>query len=203
MSLFFLTTPAFSLCNLSNLTEAISNSKKAIKVNRNDMKAHACLVIAYEISGNSYMAFKVLRDIEDKMSKECIDELHNYLWDISPELLAKKEFTDRYTLSGGDCMIKNTSMIDGYGYLLIGDFLNPSNNTISRHLASFKCNKDFSKCKSSNLVCPECVIVKPELVIKVIDYKIVDLFTINHSPMEKNLRYIKKILQMQREIYAR
>ncbi|MCX8070493.1 MAG: hypothetical protein N2738_08320 [Thermodesulfovibrionales bacterium] len=181
----------------------MNKAKETIRKDKNNTQAYACLVVAYDLLGNDYLAIKTLRDIEENFAQELIDEVHDHLWNISPEILAKKEFKDRRTLSYGNCIIKNTSMIDGYGYLLIGEFITPSDKLIKRHLTSYKCNKDFSSCKHSDIVCPNCEIINPQLVIKVNGYKIEELVTITPSLIDKNLRYIKQILELQREIYVR
>jgi hypothetical protein len=190
-------------CDLSRPQLALSQSKEALGKDRWDARAQACLSLIYYRLGDRFRVMKVLRDAEEQLPQWVIDQIHQHLWIEAPELLAYKEFSDQYTLSGGDCMIKNTSMIDGNGYLIIGDFLNPHTKKVTRHLAAYKCNWQLSNCRESNLICPECTIERPEAVVKVQDYKVIEVYQIEPELIERNLRYIKTVLELQRLRYAR
>ncbi len=200
----FITAIAYAHeCDLSDPRSAIKQSKDALRKDRWDASVQACLALAYYKIGDHYWAMKVLKDAEEHLPQWVINQIHHWLWTESPELLAIKEYSNQYTMSGGDCIIKNTSMIDGNGYLIIGDFFNPHSGQIMRHLASHRCDREFRHCRESNLVCPACRLERPEAVIKVRDYGILEVYPTTPAIIDRNLRYIKTVLELQRERHAR
>lgn len=190
-------------CHLSAPEAALSKAKRAIRKDRWDADAQTCIVLAYDRLGHPYRAIMKLREIEEQLPQHVIDRIHDLLWQNNPELLARKESLDRFTMSGGDCIIKNTSMIDGYGYLLIGGFYNPLKGQTMRHIASYKCDRSMDYCRERSLICPECILKTPEAVIKVRAYRIEEVYHIGSESIERNLRYIKAVLELERGLNAR
>ncbi len=190
-------------CASKEPQETIIEAKETLRKDPWNADAHACLALAYDRSGHGYRAIKKMRDAEEQLPQHILGAIHDLLWDVSPELLARKEFTDRYTMTGGDCIIKNTSMIDGFGYLILGRYYNPDTQTAMRHLGAIKCDRAMDKCRDRNLACPNCTIVTPEVVLKVRAYRVEEIYPIKNAPTERNLRYINTLLRLQGDLYAR
>lgn len=203
-TLVFIPYQTFSFdCKPSDPLASITASKKAIRKDRWNAEAYACLALSYELIGDTYLALKILRDAEDQLPQHVLKVIHDYLWELNPELLATKEFKDRFTMSGGDCIIKNVSMIDGFGYLIIGQFYNPDLKLTTRHLSALKCSERLDNCHERNLICPKCKIVTPEVLLEVRQYRITATYYISEVVLDKNLRYVNRVLELQRQHYAR
>ncbi len=177
----------------------ISDAKRMIRQDRWNADAYACLAMAYYRNGNTEFALKSLKVAEDTLPKEVIDSIHDKIWTYRPELLAEKEYKDFYALSGGDCILRNVTALEGNGSLILGYFYNPEVNKRIRHIRAKKYISGTEQCTEIDKVCPKCTIQEAEAIIKIKDYRITDIQKlISSRPIERNVRYIEKILELER-----
>jgi hypothetical protein len=176
----------------------IRDSKSILKEDSWNADANACLVMAYYLSDRKFFAMKKIREIEESLPKEVIDEIHDKIWNDVPELLAEKEYRNNYTISGGACILRNVTSLDGTGYIMIGNYFNPFNSSISRHLRAYKCNSEMQGCKEIDHVCPDCKLKEEEAKVIVKDYRIVEIKKFKDVELSRNIRYISKILELER-----
>lgn len=171
-----------------------------IRQEQQNAAAHACIAMAYYLSGKKQLAMKQLQEAIDTLPKKIIDVIHDNIWNYMPEILAEKEYRDNHTLSGGACILKNVTSLNGSGYVIIGEFLNPFNNKTDRHLRGYKCEADWKNCSEVDIVCPECTLQQLEAKVIIGDYRITGLEKIaSHVEISRNVRYIAKILELQRQ----
>jgi|GEM_PF-6998087 len=189
----------YELIRLGRAESVISDSKSIIRQDRWNADAHACLAIAYYLSGRVYMAIKKLREAEDSIPKEIVDKIHDRIWTYAPELLAEKEYRDNYTLSGGACILRNVTSLEGTGYLMIGNYFNPYNSSTARHLRAYKCNPEMQGCKEIDHVCPDCKLKEEEAKVIIKDYRIVEIKKFKDVELSRNIRYISKLLELDRK----
>ncbi len=177
----------------------ISDSKSILKKDSWDADANACLVMAYYISGRKFFAMKKINEIEESLPKEVIDKIHDKIWNDVPELLAEKEYKNNYTISGGACILRNLTSLGGTGYLVIGNYFNPFDSSISRHLRAYKCNSEIQGCKEIDHVCPDCKLIEEEAKVIIKDYRIVEINKFKSVELSRNIRYISKILELEQK----
>lgn len=187
----------FNLIKSGKFEAVISDSKSILKNDRWNADAYACITMAYYFSDKKYLAMKKLKEAEETIPKEDVDKIHNKIWTYLPELLAEKEYRDNYTLSGGACILRNVTSIDGTGYLIIGRYFNPYNSSTTRHLRAYKCNPEMQGCKEIDHVCPDCRLMEEEAKVIIKDYKIVEIKKFKNVELSRNIRYIGKILELE------
>lgn len=176
----------------------ISEAKSVIIDDRWNADASACLVMAYYLSGRKETAIRKLGETADAIPKEQVDKIHDILWDYTPEFLAEKEYRDNYTLEGGDCLLRNVTALKGTGFLIIGRFYDPRVSKVVRHITAYKC-PPAGDCVDIDLTCRGCALEEGEAVIRVDDYAIAEIQRlIENRPIERNVRYIEKILEMEK-----
>ncbi len=189
----------FNLIKSGRHDTVISDSKSILKEDSWNANANACLVMAYYLSDRKFFAMKKIREIEESLPKEVIDEIHDRIWNDVPELLAEKEYRNNYTISGGACILRNVTSLDGMGYLIIGSYFNPFDSSISRHLRAYKCNSEMQGCKEIDHVCPDCKLKEEEAKVIIKDYRIVKIKKLKDVELSRNIRYISKILELERK----
>lgn len=192
-------TECFDLIKSNKYDSVISDAKTILKKDSWNADANACLVMAYYLSNRKFFAMKKMREIEDSLPKEVIDDIHNKIWKDVPELLAEKEYKDNYTISGGACILRNVTSLDGTGYLIIGDYFNPSDSSTGRHLRAYKCNSEMQACKEIDHVCPACKPREEEAKVIIKDYRIVEINKLKNIELSRNIRYIEKILELEQK----
>ncbi|MEW6117918.1 MAG: hypothetical protein AB1553_13635 [Nitrospirota bacterium] len=176
----------------------IRDSKAILRNNRWNADAHACLAMAYYLKSNTEFALKSLKGAEDTIPKEAIDAIHDKIWMHLPELLAEKEYRDFHAITGGDCILRNVTALDGNGFLILGYFYNPEVQKRIRHIRGNKCDANMDTCSEIDKVCPACTLEESEAVITIRDYKISEVQKlIDNRPIERNIRYIEKILELE------
>ncbi len=170
-----------------------------IRQDRWNADAHACLAIAYYLNGHPEFSIRRLKEAEETLPKEAIDAIHDRIWTYLPELLAEKEYRDFSTLSGGDCIIRNVTALEGRGYLVLGYFYNPEVKKRIRHVRGYACNPQSEHCKDLDKVCPACTIQESEAIISIKDYRVTGIQKlIDNRPIERNIKYIEKVLELER-----
>ncbi|NTU42402.1 MAG: hypothetical protein HGA78_05000 [Nitrospirales bacterium] len=180
--------------------EAISASRSALRNERWDTDAQACLVIASYLKGRKEWAVRTLKEADDSLPKEVLDGLHDRIWGQLPELLAEKEYKDNFTMKGGSCLLRNVTALKGSGELLIGEFFNPLTSTTNRHARGFRCDGRGENCMETDLVCSDCLPRKEEARIVIRDYEVKDVRILAEGvELSRNVRYIKKILELEKE----
>lgn len=178
---------------------AIDDSKAHLKKDKWNAEAYSCLSIAYYLKGNREYALKKLKEAEETIPSEYIEKIHDLLWKYLPELLAEKEFIDNYTLKGGACILRNLTSIKGSGLIEIGFFYNPDKDITDRHLRAFKCEKE-KDCIIIDHICPQCILREREVLLIIEDFEIKEVKRMDkNSDLSKNIRYIRKILSLQKE----
>lgn len=190
-------TGCFNLIKSGKQDTVISDAKTILKEDSWNADANACLVMAYYLSGRKFFAMKKINEIEDSLPEEVIDKIHDKIWNDVPELLAEKEYRNNYTISGGACILRNVTSLDGTGYLMIGNYFNPFNLSISRHLRAYKCNSEMQGCKEIDHVCPDCKLKEEEAKMIIKDYRIVEIKKFKNVELSRNIRYIEKILELE------
>ncbi len=191
-------TGCFNLIKSGKHDAVISDSKSILKEDSWNADANACLVMAYYLSDRKFFALKKIKEIEESLPKEVIDKIHDKIWNDVPELLAEKEYKNNYTISGGACILRNVTSLDGTGYLMIGNYFNPFNSSISRHLRAYKCNSEMQGCKEIDHVCPDCAMKEEEAKVIIKDYRIAEIKKFKNVELSRNIRYISKILELER-----
>lgn len=189
----------FALISRGGQDEVITRANVDLRVDRWQPEAQACYAMAYYSLGDTERAVKKLREAEETLPKAVMDEINNIVWNSIPELLAEKEYRDNYTVTGGDCMLRNLKAIEGRGFLVIGDYFNPYNSSVARHLRGRKCGADMRDCMDVDLVCPDCALREEGAVIEIRNYHITDVRVIAKGrEFGRNIRYIEKVLELQR-----
>lgn len=188
----------FALIRLGMSETVIEDAKAVIRGDRWNADANACLVMAYYLSGRKDAAMIKLAEAADSIPKEDVDKIHEILWEYTPEFLAEKEYRDNYTLGGGDCLLRNVTALKGTGFLIIGRFYDPRVSKVVRHITAYKCPA-AGDCVDIDLTCQGCALEEGEAVIRVDAYAIAEIQRlIENRPIERNVRYIEKILEMEK-----
>ncbi|MDI6801039.1 MAG: hypothetical protein QMD01_03135 [Thermodesulfovibrionales bacterium] len=189
----------YGLIKSGEYETVIKDSKLVIRQDRWNSDAYACLAMAYYLSDRKYLAIKAMKEAEDNIPQEAVEKVHDNIWNHLPELLAEKEYRDNYTLSGGACILRNVTSLSGAGYLVIGNYFNPVNSTIGRHLRGYKCDPNIKECKEIDHVCPDCSIKEEEVRIFIKDFRIVEIRKFKNVELSRNIRYVKKILELEQK----
>ncbi|MEW6740949.1 MAG: hypothetical protein AB1325_13740 [Nitrospirota bacterium] len=189
----------FNLIKSGKHDTVISDAKSILKEDSWNADANACLVMAYYLSDRKFFAMKKIKEIEESLPKEVIDEIHDKIWNDVPELLAEKEYRNNYTISGGACILRNVASLDGTGYIMIGSYFNPFDSSISRHLRAYKCNSEMQGCKEIDHVCPDCKLREEEAKVIIKDYRIVEIKKLKNVELSRNIKYISKILELEQK----
>ncbi|MFZ6007684.1 MAG: hypothetical protein ACOYU2_08530 [Nitrospirota bacterium] len=189
----------FNLIKSGKHDTVISDAKSILKEDSWNADANACLVMAYYLSDRKFFAMKKIKEIEEYLPKEVIDKIHDRIWNDVPELLAEKEYKNNYTISGGACILRNVTSVDGTGYIMIGNYFNPFDSSISRHLRAYKCNSEMQGCKEIDHVCPDCKLKEEEAKVIIRDYRIVEIKKFRNVELSRNIRYISKILELEQK----
>lgn len=192
-------TECFNLIKSGKYDAVISGAKMILKEDSWNADANACLAMAYYLSDRKFFAMKKIKEIEESLPKEVIDKIHDKIWNDLPELLAEKEYRSNYTISGGACILRNVTSLDGTGYLMIGSYFNPFDSSISRHLRAYKCNSEMQGCKEIDHVCPDCKLKEEEAKVTIKDYRIVEIKKLKKVELSRNIRYISKILELEQK----
>lgn len=189
----------FSLIKSGRYDAVIADAKVMLKKDSWNADANACLVMAYYLSERNFLAMKKLQETEESLPKESIDAIHDKIWNHVPEILAEREYRNNYTISGGACILRNVTSLDGTGYIMIGNYFNPFNSSISRHLRAYKCNSEMQGCKEIDHVCPDCAMKEEEAKVIIKDYRIVEIKKFENVELSRNIRYISKILELEQK----
>lgn len=180
--------------------KALDDARARIRQERWNADAYACRAMAYYARGNTEFALKGLKEAEDTLPRETIDGIHDRLWIHQPELLAEKEHRTFSALAGGDCLLRNVAALEGNGALVLGYFFNPEVKERIRHIRALKCGSETERCAEVDTVCPACVLEEKEAVITIKEYRVVAVEQlISDRPIERNLRYIEKILELEQK----
>ncbi len=192
-------TECFELIKSDKYDVIIRDAKTILKKDSWDVDANACLIMAYYLSNRKFFAMKKINEIEESLPKEVIDEIHDKIWSDAPELLAEKEYKDNYTISGGACILRNVTSLNGTGYLIIGNYFNPFDSSVGRHLRAYKCSSEMQGCKEIDHVCPDCKLREEEAKVIIKDYRIVEIKKFKNVELSRNIRYISKILELEQK----
>lgn len=188
----------FALMELGRQETIITDSKSILSDDRWNADAHACLIMAYYLSGRNQFAIKRLREAADTIPKEHVDRIHDILWDYTPEFLAEREFAENYPLNGGDCLLRNIKALHGSGFIIIGRFYDPKESKSVRHIRVYRCSFKTDTCEDVDSTCPECDLKEPEAVIVVNNYRVTEIqHILDDRPIIRNVRYIKKLLEIE------
>ncbi|MEW5746362.1 MAG: hypothetical protein AB1805_13100 [Nitrospirota bacterium] len=176
-----------------------TDARVRLREDRWNADAYACLAMAQYAAGNPEFALKSLREAEETIPEEAIDGIHDKLWIHQPELLAEKEYKAFSALAGGDCILRNVTALEGDGSLVLGYFFNPETNKRIRHIRAMQCGSSAEHCAEIDKVCPACTIEEKEAIITIRGYRITSVERLmSDRPIERNLRYIEKILELER-----
>lgn len=183
-----------------NAEQMVRDARRIIRKERWDADARACLAMAYYRMGKTDFAFRGLKEAEDTIPKESIDVMHDKIWTYLPELLAEKEYKDFHAFAGGDCILRNVTALEGNGTLILGYFYNPETGKRIRHIRAEKCDAGMKPCLEIDKVCPLCRLEEKEAIITIRDYNISSVERLKRDvPIERNMRYIKKILDLEKK----
>ncbi len=188
------------LLGMGQYSEAASLAKSAIRRERWDAGAHACLAMASYLGGKGEQAMRALREAEDSLPKEVLDSIHDRIWELLPELLAEKEHRDSSAMRGGSCLLRNVAALKGEGQLLIGQFYNPVLSVTNRHVRGYRCSGGGEDCPEVDLVCAGCELRRPEARIFISGYEVKEVRPLAGGvDLSRNVRYIKKILELEKK----
>ncbi len=188
----------FALIKNGSEERVISDAKSIIKDDRWNADAQACLVMAYYSSNRRHLATKKLNEAVDTIPKEQVEKIHDILWEFVPEFLAEREYSNNYTINGGDCLLRNVKALKGNGLIIIGRFYDPKESRAVRHVMGYRCRPNIQKCEDIDLTCPDCTLLEPEAVIVINDFRVADIqHLMSERPISRNIKYIKRILEIE------